>query len=320
MAVYSDRVTQPLRLHIDTDCGVDDALALVLLARFGVDIVSVSAVFGNTYVDQAATNARGVLRLSGCPAEVYVGAGHGVARRLVRPMRPAHGVDGLNGAGFPQRFKLPLMHKGNTNDVIAFAARRKIGGLFLGPLSNLSLSVIADPGAFRDWGPTVMAGAFGVKGLGPGGADFNSWSDPEALQRVLDVGVRPRIVPLDITSRITLSPERLKAGAEAIGTPVYERLARAAGPYMAFHGETWDIVGCHPHDAVAAASLLWPELFTFEAVRLAVACDDADQGRLSRIDGQPNAKLCTAVDAEGLEQRLFAALFDDAPAVHSANA
>ncbi|HWW27278.1 MAG TPA: nucleoside hydrolase, partial [Caulobacter sp.] len=58
----------PLRLHIDTDCGVDDALALAMLARSrdAVEIVSVSAVFGNTYVDQAAANARGVLRLAGC--------------------------------------------------------------------------------------------------------------------------------------------------------------------------------------------------------------------------------------------------------------
>jgi len=313
-------VSQPLRLHVDTDCGVDDAFALVLLRRAGAEIVSASAVFGNTYVDQAATNARGVLRLSGCPAEVYVGAGHGVARRLVRPMRPAHGVDGLNGAGFPQRFKLPMLHGSHGNDVIAFAARHRVQGLFLGPLSNLANSVIADAAAFRNWGPTVMAGAFEVKGLGPGGADFNSWSDPEALQRVLDVGVRPRIVPLDITSSVTLSPERLKAGAEAVDTPLYERLARAAEPYMVFHGETWKIAGCHPHDAVAAASLLWPELFTFEPARLSVACDEAHQGRVSRTDGTANAELCVAVDARALEQRLFGALFAAAPQVHSANA
>lgn len=63
-----------LRVHIDTDCGVDDALALALMARARqvVEVVSVSAVFGNTYVDQAAANARGVLRLAGCGAEVYI--------------------------------------------------------------------------------------------------------------------------------------------------------------------------------------------------------------------------------------------------------
>lgn len=312
-------MSEPLKLHIDTDCGVDDALALVLLVRAGADVASVSAVFGNTYVDQAATNARGVLRLSGCPAEVYVGAGHGVARRLVRPMRPAHGADGLNGAGFTQRWKLPMLHKGHDHDLIAYAARRKVKGLFLGPLSNLALALIGDPGAFRDWRPTVMAGAFEVAGLGPGGADFNSWSDPEALQRVLDARVHPRIVPLDVTRRVTLSPQRMQDGVRAVGTPVYERLARATAPYMAFHGRTWNIEGCHPHDAVAAAALLWPELFTFEPARLAVATGEANQGRLSRVDGEPNAEVCIGLDAETVQARMFSVLFGAPPPVHSAN-
>jgi purine nucleosidase len=115
----------PLRLHIDTDCGVDDALALAMLARSrdAVEIVSVSAVFGNTYVDQAAANARGVLRLAGCPAEVYIGAGSGVAKRRVERMRPAHGVDGLNGAGFSQRWKLPELDRGQGGSLLAFRAR-----------------------------------------------------------------------------------------------------------------------------------------------------------------------------------------------------
>ena len=61
---------------------------------------------------QAAANARGVLRLAGCGAEVYIGAGSGLARRRVERMRPAHGVDGLNGAGFSQRWKLPELDRG----------------------------------------------------------------------------------------------------------------------------------------------------------------------------------------------------------------
>jgi purine nucleosidase len=191
----------PLRLHIDTDCGVDDALALAMLARSrdAVEIVSVSAVFGNTYVDQAAANARGVLRLAGCPAEVYIGAGSGVAKRRVERMRPAHGVDGLNGAGFSQRWKLPELDRGQGGSLLAFRARARVAGLFLGPLTNLAQGLLEDPGAFRDWRPTVMAGAFAVEGKAAGGADFNSWSDAEALARVLERGVMPRLVPLDIT-------------------------------------------------------------------------------------------------------------------------
>ena len=301
----------PLRLHIDTDCGVDDALALAMLARSpdAVEITSVSAVFGNTYVDQAAANARGVLRLAGCAAEVYIGAGSGVAKRRVERMRPAHGVDGLNGAGFSQRWKLPEMDRGHGVSLLAYCARRKLTGLFLGPLSNLAQGLLDDPGAFRGWRPTVMAGAFAVEGKAAGGADFNSWSDAEALARVLENGVMPRLVPLDITAQVTLTTDAMARGAAACGTPLSARLNRAIGPYAAFHRQAWGVEGCHPHDAVVAVSLIAPQLYTFEPVRLRVAIDGEHLGRVERIDGEPNAELCVAIDAAAVEALLLERLF-----------
>jgi purine nucleosidase len=301
----------PLRLHIDTDCGVDDALALAMLARSrdAVDIVSVSAVFGNTYVDQAAANARGVLRLAGCPAEVYIGAGSGVAKRRVERMRPAHGVDGLNGAGFSQRWKLPELDRGQGGSLLAFRARARVMGLFLGPLTNLANGLLEDPSAFRGWGPTVKAPAITVEGKAVGGADFNSWSDAEALARVLEREVLPRIVPLDITSQVTLTLHAMATGAATCGTPLSARLNRALGPYAAFHRQAWGVEGCHPHDAVVAVSLIAPELFVFEPVRLRVATDGERLGRIERIDGEANAELCVSVDAPAVEALLLERLF-----------
>ncbi|CAN5144280.1 nucleoside hydrolase [soil metagenome] len=301
----------PLRLHIDTDCGVDDALALAMLARSrdAVEIGSVSAVFGNTYVDQAAANARGVLRLAGCPAEVYIGAGSGVAKRRVERMRPAHGVDGLNGAGFSQRWKLPELDRGQGSSLLGFRARARVTGLFLGPLTNLAHGLLEDPSAFRGWRPTVMAGAFAVEGKAAGGADFNSWSDPEALARVLEREVLPRLVPLDVTSQVTLTLQAMATGAATCGTPLSARLNRALGPYAAFHRQVWGIEGCHPHDAVVAVSLIAPELFAFEPVRLRVITDGEHLGRIERVDGEPNAELCVSIDAEGVERLLLDRLF-----------
>jgi purine nucleosidase len=282
-----------------------------MLARSpdAVEIVSVSAVFGNTYVDQSAANARGVLRLAGCPAEVYIGAGSGVAKRRVERMRPAHGVDGLNGAGFSQRWKLPEL-EGHGGCLLAYRARARVAGLFLGPLTNLAQALLEDPSAFRGWRPTVMAGAFAVEGKATGGADFNSWSDAEALARVLERGVMPRLVPLDISSQVTLTAQAMAQGSAACGSPLSARLNRAMGPYMAFHQRAWGLEGgCHPHDAVVAASLLAPELFVFEPARLRVATDGAHLGRIERVEGDPNAEVCVSVDAAAVESLLLSRLF-----------
>ena len=138
-----------LRLHIDTDGGVDDALALVALARSGVDIVSVSAVFGNTWVDQAASNARWVLRLAGCPADVYVGAEAGLAMRPFQHRRPGHGYDGMNGAGGSPRRRLPALERPHGVGLLALAARQGAAGLFMGPLTNLAVGVDMQPQGHR---------------------------------------------------------------------------------------------------------------------------------------------------------------------------
>ena len=300
-----------LRVHIDTDCGVDDALALALMARSrqAVEVVSVSAVFGNTYVDQAAANARGVLRLAGCGAEVYIGAGVGLAKRRVERMRPAHGVDGLNGAGFSQRWKLPELERGHSANFLAFAARRKLGGLFLGPLTNLAKASLEDPAAFRAWRPTIMAGAFAVQGKAKGGADFNTWSDPEAFQRTLEAGVMPRLMPLDISHQVEVTAADLAKGAVCCGSPLSQRLTKAAQAYIAFHQQVWGGEGCRPHDAVAAASLVAPELFTFEPARLRVIVDGERLGRIERIDGAPNAEVCAGVDIEAVKRLILGGLF-----------
>ncbi len=296
-----------LRLHIDTDGGVDDALALVALARSGVEIASVSAVFGNTWVDQAASNARWVLRLSGCAADVFVGAEAGLALRPFQHRRPGHGHDGMNGAGGSPRRRLPPLDRPHGVGLIALAARQGVSGLFMGPLTNLARASLEDPAAFHDWRPVVMAGAFDVDGQGHGGADFNTWSDPEALQRVLWTGVNPRLVPLDVTSKVLIETDAFRRAAENSQTPLVQKLWQAVGPYIDQHRALWGGEGCRPHDAVAAAAALWPELFTYEPAH--VGLDPNRFGRLERIDGAPNAEICTAVQAAEVSRRLAHALF-----------
>lgn len=299
--------------HIDTDGGVDDALALVMLAHAEVPIAAVSSVFGNTWVDQAASNANLVLRQSLCVTEVFVGAGVGLSGFAPDRGQRGHGQDGLNGQGGSFRRKFPPLQRTHGFSRLAMAHRNGIKGLFLGPLTNLAIAMLDDPGVFRGWAPLVMAGAFQVEGRGADGADFNTWSDPEAMQRVLLNGVAPRLVPLDITSQVLFGREAFMAAAEASAWPLMHRLAKAAGPYMDFHARVWGGDGCRPHDAVAAAVVLWPELFAFEPAHLRL--DPERRGRLLREDGAdaPNAEVCVGVDAVALHERMLAGIFAPAP-------
>jgi inosine-uridine nucleoside N-ribohydrolase len=295
------------RLHVDTDGGVDDALALMLLVRAGAQIASVSAVFGNTHVEQAASNVSMVLRQSLCPADVFVGAERGLHGAGPARGQRGHGVDGLNGFGGSLRRRLAPLQRAHGLSRLGLATHQRVKGVFLGPLTNLAQAVIDDPTRLRGWRPLVMAGAFAVEGRGETGTDFNTWCDPDAMQRVLLYGVAPRVVPLDVTSLVFVSRQALEAGAAAIDRPLMRTLVGAARPYMDFQAKTWGGDGCRPHDAVVAACALWPDLFTFEPANLRL--DGAVRGRLVRDAGPPNAELCTAVDADQVRTRLLATLF-----------
>lgn len=80
---------------IDTDTGIDDAVALALAARLpALRVVAVTTVHGNTEVERATRNARLVAQHAGLGAPVVAGA----ARPLVRapqPARETHGPEGL---------------------------------------------------------------------------------------------------------------------------------------------------------------------------------------------------------------------------------
>jgi len=154
----------------------------------------------------------------------------------------------------------------------------------------------------------VMAGAFEVEGQGLGGADFNTWSDPEALQRVLHTGVRPRLVPLDVTSKVMLPREAFQDAAARHNRPLMDFLLRASGPYIDLHQGTWGGDGCRPHDAVAAGAVLWPDLYRFEPASVTLDLDRP--GRLTRTDGRPNAEVCDWIDEAEVARRLARALFD----------
>ena len=82
---------------IDTDTGVDDAVALITAVSLKeLDIVGVSAVAGNTTLDNAFRNARDVLSLASREdIKVYKGA----EKPLVKDLFIAPQVLGENGIG-----------------------------------------------------------------------------------------------------------------------------------------------------------------------------------------------------------------------------
>ena len=281
---------------IDTDPGIDDALALLLAwssPEWLVEVVTVVA--GNVSLEAGTLN---VFRLLGLrrpsPAPLVA---PGAAGPLARPLRiaPYHGVDGLGDltGWVPAEARVASI---DAPGMIVDAARRRGRALTivaLGPLTNLALAVERDGAAVRGAGRVVaMGGAVDVPGNVTPDAEFNAHVDPEALRRVLDAGVRLDLVPLDATRQAVLERATLEATLARTPGPMADYIRRFTD-YALRSDETHGRRGMDLHDPLAVGVALDPTLVEWEPIRLVIGPD----GQTRRAAGEPNARFARVVDA-----------------------
>ncbi|MEP7066483.1 MAG: nucleoside hydrolase [Gemmatimonadota bacterium] len=302
----------PASVLIDTDPGIDDAVALALAAKLPeLRIVGITTSHGNTDVDRATRNARLIASIAGIDAPVTSGAAAPIARDA-RPARETHGPEGL-GHVIPVH---PAEHEadGAADAIIAqVRGKRKLAMCCLGPLTNLATALAFAPDIADALGTVfVMGGALGVPGTQTARSEFNWWSDPEAADFVLRAHLDLRLVPLDVTRRIAIPGSAIRALAEAGESDPQARFwADALRFYADFHKEYEHFDGCVVNDALAVALVADPSLAGWEEMRLEVSLSDDDmRGAVERAPRGAHVAVATTVRATDvlalLERMVFA--------------
>jgi pyrimidine-specific ribonucleoside hydrolase len=268
-------VTTPI--VIDTDPGVDDAVAIMLaLASPEVEVRAVTTVFGNVALEGTTANAGRILAL--CDrADVPVAAG--AARPLVHPQREQaeqwHGGDGLGGRAGALPAPAADPDPRTAVEMLAAALRasdQPVTLVPIGPLTNIALLLAVHPELAPRIGRIVwMGGSLGA-GNTTGVAEFNAHCDPEAAQRVLtQADVPVTMVPLDLTLRCPAGPEWIEALAAA--GPRCAALAEVIAHYRAAFRARYGVDAVAVHDAVAVLEAVLPGTLRTTAMPMAVACD-----------------------------------------------
>jgi purine nucleosidase len=258
-----------LPLVIDTDPGIDDALALILAARDpGARLLAVSISYGNTTLDRAARNARLVLARARCAAPVFPGADRPLARPLVTA-KETHGPEGLGDHDTTPAE--PVAPTGTSIIDALGAAGELVTLVTLGPLTNLALALRKDPVFLRSRVArhVAMGGNIAAAGNSGGLAEFNVWCDPEAAAEVLASELGTELVGLDVTRRLVITAagvERLANDAD----PEAQWLGRLLGFYVRFHHHFEGLPGAVINDPLAVALALRPSWGTTETLHLTV--------------------------------------------------
>ncbi len=251
----------------DSDGGVDDAQALILLVANGKVPDLITTVFGNVGLDQATTNLLAVTATLGVSIPVHKGAD----RPLTQPIIDAkyvHGDDGLGGARRPARQDLPASEDGVgvLRQVFRDAAAKgeKADILMIGPLTNLALALRLEPNILDGIGTlTIMGGNVYGRGNTTPAAEFNIYADPEAAQVVLTAGVETVVVPWEPCTTHYMEG----AALEALADSVPESPIRDFSLALAGHARSNGIKRGNPDrmlyvDPLAAAVVIDPSIVT----------------------------------------------------------
>jgi inosine-uridine nucleoside N-ribohydrolase len=267
------------QIIIDTDPGVDDAMAIALaLASPELEVRALTTVFGNHWLPETTRNARVVVeQLGHGSVPVVRGAAMPLVRRFDRPATLVHGEDGLGDAGHPEPARGPERAL-RAASFLADAVLSRPGHVTLvliGPLTNAALALRLEPEIAEAVDEVViMGGAALVAGNSTPAAEANILADPEAAQVVFEAGWDVTMVGLDVTQRVLIDDawlDRLAAGTGAAA----RFLTEIVGPYRRHHGE---LGGIHGHDVLAVAHLLDPSLLTLEPYPLRVSTSGPTTG------------------------------------------
>ncbi len=263
------------KLILDTDGGVDDAQALLMLIANGRTPDAITTVFGNVGLEAASRNILTVLAVAGA---TQVPVHKGADRPLTQPIIDAkyvHGEDGLGGAPRPDN----IPHAASSDGVgflvstfrQAIGANEKVDILMIGPLTNLGLALRLAPDIVDGIGQlTIMGGTVYGRGNTTPAAEFNVYADPEAAAIVFTAPLDILVAPWEpcVTHSMT------GAEVDALFAPLPDSSEKGFSQVLARHarqtiagyggGDNFRFV-----DPLAAAAVIEPDIIT-KSVRASV--------------------------------------------------
>ena len=307
-----------IKLLLDVDTGIDDALALFYLAdahkKGEIEILGSTTVGGNVEVGQTTLNTINIWEMLDLDIPVAAGAKH----PLMAPLNPApfvHGDDGLGNTFLPAPKKLPSEE--SAAEMILRLSHEYAGELTLlttAPLTNIATALLQDPSLASRIRKVVIMGGAVFTGNVSAVAEANIANDPEAARIVFRSGMEMTLVGLDVTHEVYWEEQDLKElvkianGRSAFLIQIIDFISTA---YESLSG--WK--RCVLHDPLAAGVCLFPDLVKSEKRYVDVELNGELTRGMTVVDrrgrtplGEENMNVALEVDAKRFKTQLMESL------------
>jgi inosine-uridine nucleoside N-ribohydrolase len=310
----------PLRVIIDTDPGIDDAMAILLaLNSPELKVEALTVVAGNVDAAQGLQNTLKIVSLAGrCDVVVAAGTQHPLNQKLLTAQF-WHGKNGLAGVELPAS-KCKADARFGPDLIIEMVHKypHELTLIPVGPLTNIALAVSKDPSITSLVRNIVIMGGSISGGNVNGAAEANIYNDPEAAQIVFNAGWMVTMIGSDVGER-TLMTRKYLAELQTNHGPQSDFVAKLADFYLT-RSEKSGYSGAAMYDPLAVGAVIDPTLVTLKDMHV----DAETKGEFTRgetvanrmgsnennvlhgdhyeIEGvialKPNARVCLASDAD----------------------
>jgi len=306
-------------LLIDTDPGVDDALALMLAhGHADARVVALTITAGNVGLAHTTANALKLLDVIGADTPVFAGA----AQPLVRAADDAafvHGLDGFGDTGYTRSArKLEAEHAAHAMLRLSRERPGELTFVMLGPLTNLALALTLDPELpKRVKRLVIMGGAVTGRGnVAQIPTEFNIGFDPEAAHIVFSRWPDFELVDWEQTVAHGLDFDAVEGwlAADHPHARFYAAISRKTRDWTRARGRPRFLAA----DALAMAVVLEPaQVQRWHARAVAIELDGALTRGMTVVDwDQRGGRPANARIVDGFEPKRFAALLAGALGVH----
>jgi inosine-uridine nucleoside N-ribohydrolase len=302
------------KIIIDTDPGVDDAMAIQLAINSDeFEILGLTTVFGNVSVDLATINALRLIDIAGQNIPVSIGAAAPLKGEFMGGVPFVHGNDGQGNTWHKKSALLPIELSAAefiVQQILKYP--KQVTLIAIGPLTNLALALELNPSITASVQEVVMMGgnAF-CPGNATPAAEANIFSDPDAADIVFGADWPVTMVGLDVTHKVFMHNSMLEKIAEN-KSPLNKYVASTVPFYRDFFVKTNKIEGIFVHDSSAIMYCLNPALFkTIQCpVRVEThdciskgkswpSSGDADQ-ESEPWQGRPDINICVEVNGDAI--------------------
>lgn len=299
----AEKNTGKKKIIIDTDPGIDDAIALAIAAfSDDVDLRLVTTVSGNVNIDYVTENTLKLLSFY----EKDIPVAKGARTPLVRPSIDAsdiHGKTGLEGYDFNEINPALLINEHAVHamykEITAYPG--EITLVAIGPLTNIALLLKLYPECAEDIHEIILMGGSPERGNYGVYAEFNIGYDPEAAKVVFESSVPRTMVGMNIGAKALIKPEVSEKIQQLnrVGDMFYSLFKKYRGGSFS--------TGLKMYDGTAIAYLLKPEMFETVETFVGIETQGEYTAGATAVDlkgylkKEANTTVCLDIDEKAFE-------------------